>query len=102
MLSNVKEHFAAMDCLLIVDSGWLCSGFVQSLACLPACLPACPPARLPTYPPVHAGGLLGGLLGDWAAQRWPNHGRVFVCQFSVGIGVPLSVLLFKAGGGSLP
>lgn len=36
------------------------------------------------------------MLGDWAAQRWPRHGRVTVCQISVGVGVPLSVLLFKA------
>lgn len=36
------------------------------------------------------------MLGDWAAQRWPHHGRVTVCQISVGVGVPLSVLLFKA------
>ena len=45
--------------------------------------------------PFTAGGLLGGILGDWAAQRWPRHGRVTVCQISVGVGVPLSVLLFK-------
>ena len=43
-----------------------------------------------------AGGYLGGLIGDWAAQRWPSHGRIVVCQISVGIGVPLSVVLFKA------
>jgi len=43
-----------------------------------------------------AGGLLGGLIGDWAARRWPDHGRIWVCQFSVGIGVPLSFVLFKA------
>lgn len=38
------------------------------------------------------GGLLGGYLGDKAAQLWPNHGRIFVCQFSVLSGIPLSVL----------
>ena len=43
-----------------------------------------------------AGGLFGGYVGDWAAKRFPNHGRIVACQFSVGIGVPLSILLFKA------
>lgn len=38
------------------------------------------------------GGLLGGYLGDKAAQMWPNHGRIFVCQFSVFSGIPLSIL----------
>ena len=41
------------------------------------------------------GGLLGGWLGDVAAARLPNTGRIAVCQFSVFIGVPLSILLFK-------
>lgn len=41
------------------------------------------------------GGLLGGHVGDWAAKRWPNHGRIAVCQLSVGIGVPLAIVLFK-------
>lgn len=45
-----------------------------------------------------AGGLLGGFLGDWAAARWPNHGRILVCQFSVSVGVPGAVLLFKVVG----
>ena len=48
---------------------------------------------------------MGGYVGDWAARRWPDHGRIAVCQFSVGIGVPLSVLLFKvrcASPGCLP
>jgi MFS family permease len=43
-----------------------------------------------------AGGLLGGYVGDWAARRFPDHGRIVACQFSVGVGVPLSILLFKA------
>lgn len=43
-----------------------------------------------------AGGLLGGIVGDAAARRWPDHGRIFACQFSVGVGVPLSFILFKA------
>jgi MFS family permease len=42
------------------------------------------------------GGLLGGLVGDWAARKFPDHGRIVACQFSVGIGVPLSIVLFKA------
>ena len=73
------------------------------LPCAPA-LPWPPLAARPaktTHPPLppSAGGLLGGTLGDWAAQQWPRHGRVAVCQLSVGIGVPLSVLLFKVGCG---
>ncbi|GAB4823909.1 hypothetical protein N2152v2_010955 [Parachlorella kessleri] len=52
------------------------------------------------------GGLVGGFLGDWAASRWPRHGRVVVCQISVAAGVPLSLLLFKglplsSGGGAM-
>lgn len=42
-----------------------------------------------------AGGLLGGLLGDAAARRFPDHGRIAVCQLFVGVGVPLAALLFK-------
>lgn len=42
------------------------------------------------------GGLIGGLVGDRAAQKFPDHGRIFACQFSVGVGVPLSLVLFKA------
>lgn len=42
-----------------------------------------------------AGGFIGGVIGDWAASKWPSHGRIAVCQFSVGIGVPLSFILFK-------
>ena len=38
---------------------------------------------------------LGGAIGDWAAARSPNHGRVLVAQASVGVGVPLSVAVFK-------
>lgn len=41
------------------------------------------------------GGLLGGWIGDRAAVRFPRTGRVAVAQFSVAIGVPLSVLLLK-------
>ena len=41
------------------------------------------------------GALLGGFVGDRAAARYPDHGRVFVCQFSVAVGVPFSLLLFK-------
>lgn len=49
---------------------------------------AAPPDR-PPFPQ------LGGLIGDWAASRYPNHGRVAVEQLSVGLGVPLSVAMFK-------
>lgn len=42
-----------------------------------------------------AGGMIGGIIGDAAARRFPNHGRIFTCQFSVGIGVPLSIILLK-------
>lgn len=41
------------------------------------------------------GGLLGGFVGDLAAARFLNHGRIAACQFSVGVGVPLSIILFK-------
>lgn len=41
------------------------------------------------------GGQAGGWLGDVAARRSPKHGRVFVAQFSVFIGVPISFAIFK-------
>ena len=41
------------------------------------------------------GGLIGGVVGDWAAKKSPNHGRVLVAQFSVGIGVPMSAIVYK-------
>lgn len=41
------------------------------------------------------GALLGGAVGDWAAQRFPDHGRITACQFSVGIGVPMFALIFQ-------
>ena len=43
----------------------------------------------------------GGYIGDKAAVRYPDHGRIFVVQFSVAIGIPFSLLLIKvtfAGG----
>ncbi|KAL4859340.1 Zinc finger CCCH domain-containing protein 12 [Chlorella vulgaris] len=40
--------------------------------------------------------LLGGFIGDWAAKRYPNHGRVAVAQVSVALSVPLAVSVFKA------
>ena len=61
-------------------------------------VPACrllPGERAPPANPRRTGGLLGGALGDAAALRWPNHGRVAVCQLSVAAGVPLAALLFK-------
>lgn len=42
------------------------------------------------------GGLLGGWVGDKAAQAYPLHGRILVCQYSVISGVPFSLLLLKA------
>jgi sugar phosphate permease len=41
------------------------------------------------------GAFLGGVVGDLAAGRFPDHGRIAVCQLSVGIGVPLSLLIFQ-------
>ncbi|KXZ54483.1 hypothetical protein GPECTOR_4g548 [Gonium pectorale] len=42
-----------------------------------------------------AGALVGGWLGDRVAERYPNHGRIVLVQFSVGIGVPISVLILR-------
>lgn len=41
------------------------------------------------------GALVGGTVGDWAAAKSPKHGRVFAAQFSVGIGVPLAIIIYK-------
>lgn len=41
------------------------------------------------------GGLLGGWIGDIVASRYPNHGRILATQFSVFIGIPFSLLVFK-------
>lgn len=41
------------------------------------------------------GALLGGCVGDEAARRYPQHGRIIVCQFSVAVGIPFSLLLLK-------
>jgi MFS family permease len=41
------------------------------------------------------GAFLGGAVGDWAAARFPDHGRIAACQFSVGIGVPMFLLIFQ-------
>ena len=41
------------------------------------------------------GGLLGGWIGDKVAARWPDHGRIAATQFSVIIGVPFALLIFK-------
>ena len=43
------------------------------------------------------GGLLGGLIGDKVAARWPDHGRIVATQFSVIVGVPFALLIFKVG-----
>ena len=42
----------------------------------------------------------GGMVGDWAAAKSPKHGRVFAAQFSVGIGVPLAMVIYKVSAGS--
>ncbi len=41
------------------------------------------------------GGLLGGWVGDKAAVRYPDHGRLLVCQFSVAVGIPFSIMITK-------
>jgi MFS family permease len=41
------------------------------------------------------GGLIGGILGDVSSSISPNHGRVLVAQFSVGIGVPMAAVVYK-------
>lgn len=43
------------------------------------------------------GGLLGGWIGDKAAMRYPDHGRILVCQFSVAVGIPFSLTITKVG-----
>ena len=34
-------------------------------------------------------------VGDQAARRFPNHGRIAATQFSIALGIPLSVVLLK-------
>lgn len=41
------------------------------------------------------GGLLGGWIGDKAATKYPDHGRILVCQFSVAVGIPFSLTITK-------
>lgn len=41
------------------------------------------------------GGAFGGFLGDAVGRRYPNHGRLFTCQFSVGIKLPLVLVLMR-------
>ena len=41
------------------------------------------------------GGLLGGWVGDFAASKFPHHGRIAVTQFSVFTGIPMSWLIIK-------
>jgi len=41
------------------------------------------------------GAVIGGVIGDWSAERSPHHGRIFTAQFSVGMGVPLSIFIYK-------
>lgn len=44
------------------------------------------------------GGLLGGWIGDKVAARWPDHGRIVATQFSVIVGVPFALVIFKVSG----
>ncbi len=81
--------------------GQLCaSALAAEQVCLavPATTPHPGLHRVPT-PPHPTGGGLGGLLGGWigdrAAARFPDHGRIVATQFSVIVGVPFSLLLFK-------
>lgn len=41
------------------------------------------------------GGLLGGWVGDFAGSKWPDTGRIAVCQFSVFTGIPFSLIITK-------
>lgn len=41
------------------------------------------------------GGLMGGWIGDRVAATYPHHGRILATQFSIFIGVPFSLLIFK-------
>jgi hypothetical protein len=41
------------------------------------------------------GGALGGFLGDRASLVSPSHGRIFISQISVAMGLPLSFLIIK-------
>lgn len=64
----------------------------QVVTCLSSC-------QMPHALMLHArsaiGGLAGGWLGDKAARWSSTHGRIIVCQLSVGFGVPFSFLVFK-------
>lgn len=44
------------------------------------------------------GGLLGGWVGDFAAKKFPDHGRVAATQFSVAMGIPFTIIIFKVSG----
>jgi len=41
------------------------------------------------------GRLRGAWVGDFAASKFPHHGRIAVTQFSVFIGIPMSWLIIK-------
>ena len=41
------------------------------------------------------GAFVGGRIGDWAARLSPNHGRIFVAQFSDFFRLPLILCLFR-------
>lgn len=51
-----------------------------------------------------SGGVIGGWVVDWATKLSQEHGRIYVAQFSVGIGLPFTTLLFYGmpyGGGNV-
>ncbi len=35
-----------------------------------------------------------------AAAKYPNHGRIVVTQLSIGVGIPMTILLLKASAGA--
>lgn len=41
------------------------------------------------------GGVIGGMIGDRFGRKFPNHGRILICQFSVGVKLPFVVILMK-------
>ncbi len=38
--------------------------------------------------------------GCRAAAKYPNHGRIVVTQLSIGVGIPMTILLLKASTGT--
>jgi hypothetical protein len=40
------------------------------------------------------GNLVGGMVGDWADQRNPKYGRIWMAQFSILVSLPFMYILF--------